>query len=140
MKIGLVTYTPEKVEGFDLHVYYSKRADGSIFPAAREMQNDVTCFCDAKAIREDPSIVAVSNSGSALRKNRKINVPFDFVCPTNSEYRANVLDYVEGLRGNFEPLPFSRRGILCLPQMRGAVAAEWLELDGVAITGNNRFP
>ena len=103
MKIGLVTYTPEKVEGFDLHVYYSKRADGSVFPAAREMQNDVTCFCDAKAIREDPSIVAVSKNGLALRKNRKINVPFDFVCPTNPEYRAKVLDYVEGLdRENVE--------------------------------------
>jgi hypothetical protein len=97
MKMGLVTYTPEKVEGFDLHVYYSKRADGSVFPAAKEMQNDVTCFCDAKAIREDPSIVAVSKNGLALRKNRKINVPFDFVCPTNPEYRAKVLDYVEGL-------------------------------------------
>jgi hypothetical protein len=97
MKVGLVTYTPEKVEGFDLHVYYSKRADGSVFPAAREMQNDVTCFCDARAIREDPSIVAVSKNGSALRKNRKINLPFDFVCPTNPEYQAKVLDYIEGL-------------------------------------------
>jgi hypothetical protein len=99
MKIGLVTYTPEKVEGFDLHVYYSKRADGSVFPAAKEMQNDVTCFCDAKAIREDPSLVAVSKNGLASRKNRKINVPFDFVCPTNPEYKAKVLDYVEGLGG-----------------------------------------
>jgi hypothetical protein len=97
MKVGLVTYTPEKVEGFDLHVYYSKRADGSVFPVAREMQNDVTCFCDAKAIRENPSIVAVSKNGPALRKNRKINVPFDFVCPTNPEYQAKVLDYVKGL-------------------------------------------
>jgi hypothetical protein len=97
MKIGLVTYTPEKVEGFDLHVYYSKRADGSVFPAAREMPNDITCFCDAKAIREDPSIVAVSKNGPALRRNRKINVPFDFVCPTNPEYKAKVLDYVEEL-------------------------------------------
>jgi hypothetical protein len=97
MKMGLVTYTPEKVEGFDLHVYYSKRADGSVFSAAREMQNDVTCFCDAKAIREDPSVVAVSKNGLALRKNRKINVPFDFVCPTNPEYQAKVLDYVKGL-------------------------------------------
>jgi hypothetical protein len=97
MKVGLITYTPEKVEGFDLHVYYSKRADGSVFPAAREMQNDVTCFCDAKAIRENPSIVAVSKNGSALRKNRKINVPFDFVCPTNPEYRAKLLDYIEDL-------------------------------------------
>jgi hypothetical protein len=97
MKIGLVTYAPEKVEGFDMHIYYSKWVDGSAFPAARDMQNDVTCFCDAKAIREDPSIVAVSKGGPALRSNRKINVPFDFVCPTNPEYRAKVLDYVEGL-------------------------------------------
>ena len=97
MKIGLVTYSPEKVEGFDLHVYYSKWADGSAFPAARNMQNDVTCFCDAKAIREDPSLVAVSKNGPALRRNRKINVPFDFVCPTNPEYRTKVLNYIEGL-------------------------------------------
>jgi len=103
MKVGIVTYTPEKVEGFDLHVYYAKWADGSVFPVAKEMQNDVTCFCDARAIREDPSIVAVSKNGPALRKNRKINVPFDFVCPTNPEYKAKVLDYIEGLsRENIE--------------------------------------
>jgi hypothetical protein len=108
MKVGLVTYTPEKVEGFDLHVYYAKRADGSVFPAAKEMQNDVTCFCDARAIREDPSIVAVSKNGPALRKNRKINVPFDFVCPTNPEYKAKVLDYIKGLdRENIEGVTLS---------------------------------
>ena len=94
MKIGLVTYTPEKVEGFDLHVYYAKWADGSVFPTAKGMQNDITCFCDAKAIREDPRIVAVSKNGPALRRNRKINVPFDFVCPTNPEYRQKVMDYI----------------------------------------------
>jgi hypothetical protein len=104
MKMGLVTYAPEKVKGFDLHVYYAKWADGSIFPAAKSMQNDITCFCDAKAIREDPSIVAVSKNGLALRKNRKINVPFDYVCPTNPEYRTKVLDYIkeldsEGIQG-----------------------------------------
>ena len=97
MKVGLVTYTPEKVEGFDLHVYYSKWADGQVFPAAKGMQNDVTVFCDAKAIREDPSIVAVSNSGPALRKNRRSNLAFDFVCPTNPGYRTKVLDYIESL-------------------------------------------
>ena len=97
MKVGLVTYAPEKVEGFDPHVYYAKWADGSVFSAARGMQNDVTCFCDAKAVREDPSVVAVSKNGPALRKNRKLNVPFDFVCPTNPEYQTKVLDYIEGL-------------------------------------------
>jgi hypothetical protein len=97
VKIGLVTYTPERVEGFDLHVFYSKSADGQVHPAAKGMQNDVTCFCDAKAIRDDPSIVAVSKNGPALRKNRRFNLPFDFVCPTNPEYRRKVLDYVESL-------------------------------------------
>jgi hypothetical protein len=97
MKIGLVTYTPEKVEGFDLHVYYSKWADGQVFPAAKCMQNDVTVFCDAKAIRENPNLVAVSHSGPALRKNRRSNLAFDFVCPTNPDYRAKVLDYIESL-------------------------------------------
>ncbi|XES77481.1 MAG: hypothetical protein ACBZ72_01070 [Candidatus Bathyarchaeia archaeon] len=97
MKIGLVTYAPEKVEGYDLHVYYSKWADGQAFPAAKDMQNDATCFCDAKAIREDPSIAAVSKNGAALRKNRLFNLPFDYVCPTNPEYRSKILDYVESL-------------------------------------------
>ena len=97
MKIGLVTYTPQKVEGFDLHVYYSKWADGQVFPAAKGMQNDVTVFCDAKAIREDPSIAAVSNSGPALRRNRQWNLPFDYVCPTNPQYQAKVFDYIESL-------------------------------------------
>jgi hypothetical protein len=97
MQIGLVTYKPEKVEGYDLHVYYSKWADGQVFPAAKGMQNDVTVFCDAKSIREDPSIVAVSNTGPALRKNRRSNLAFDFVCPTQPVYRAKVLDYIESL-------------------------------------------
>ena len=97
MKIGLVTYKPEHVEGFDLHVYYSKWADGQVFPAAKGMQNDVTVFCDAKAIREDPSIVSVSDSGPALRRNRKSNLAFDFVCPTHTEYRTKVFNYIDSL-------------------------------------------
>jgi hypothetical protein len=95
MKIGLVTYTPEKVEGFDPHVYFSKWVDGQVFPAAKRMQNDVTVFCDAKAIREDPSIVALSKGGPALRRNRKSNLAFDFVCPTHPIYRAKVFDYLD---------------------------------------------
>ncbi|MCW4017207.1 MAG: hypothetical protein NWF00_00755 [Candidatus Bathyarchaeota archaeon] len=103
MKIGLVTYTPEKVPGYEMHVYYSKWADGQAFPAAKHMQNDATCFCDAKAIREDPSIAAVSKQGAALRKNRLFNMPFDYVCPTHPQYRQKVLDYVKSLnRENIE--------------------------------------
>ncbi len=97
MQIGLVTYKPEKVEGYDIHVYYSKWADGQCFPAAKGMQNDVTVFCDAKAIREDPTLVAMSNTGPALRRNRRSNLAFDFVCPTHPAYRAKAMNYIESL-------------------------------------------
>jgi hypothetical protein len=97
MKIGLVTYTPEKVEGYEVNVFCSKTVDGRLLPAGKDMQNDVTCFCDANAIREDPSIVAVSNAGPAMRKNRRFNLPFDYVCPTNPEYQAKVLGYIKDI-------------------------------------------
>ncbi len=97
MNIGLVTYTPEKVEGFDPPVFFSKWVDGQVFPAAVGMQNDVTVFCDAKAIREDPSIVALSKGGPALRRNRKSNLAFDFVCPTHPGYRAKVFEYLDSI-------------------------------------------
>ncbi|MGD6807106.1 MAG: hypothetical protein ACQCN4_09125 [Candidatus Bathyarchaeia archaeon] len=97
MKIGLVTYKPEFVEGYDVHVYFCKWVDGQVFPAAKGMQNDVTVFCDAKAIREDPALVAQSKGGPALRKNRKSNLAFDFVCPTNPDYRKKVFDYIDSV-------------------------------------------
>jgi hypothetical protein len=97
MQIGLVTYKPEFVEGYDVHVYFSKWVDGQVFPAAKGMQNDVTVFCDAKTIREDPSIVSLSKGGPALRRNRKSNLAFDFVCPTHLGYRKKVFDYLDSV-------------------------------------------
>jgi hypothetical protein len=97
MQIGTVTYKPELVEGFDLQVYYSKWVDGQAFPAAKGMQNDVTVFCDAKAIREDPSIVQTSKHGPALRRHRRNNLPFDYVCPTHPGYRQKVYEYLDNI-------------------------------------------
>ena len=97
MQIGLVTYKPELVEGYDVHVYFGKWVNGQALPAAKGMQNDVTVFCDAKAIREDPSIVSVSKYGPALRRNRRNNLPFDYVCPTHPGYRKKVYDYLDSL-------------------------------------------
>ncbi len=38
-----------------------------------------------------------------MKKNRKINLPFDFICPTNPEYRAKILSYIEEIsRENIE--------------------------------------
>jgi hypothetical protein len=126
MKIGLVTYTPERVAGYDIHVYYSKWVDGQIFPAAKGMQNDVTCFVDAKAIREDPSIAAVSKNGLALRKNRLFNSPFDYVCPTNPEYRIKILDYVESLsKGHVEGVTLN---LYHFPEQEFCVCQRCMEL------------
>jgi hypothetical protein len=97
MQIGLVTYKPEFVEGYDFHVYFSKWVDGQVFPAAKGMQNDVTVFCDARAIREDPSIVSLSKGGPALRRNRRSNLAFDFVCPTHPGYRRKLFDYLDSV-------------------------------------------
>lgn len=97
MQIGLVTYKPEFVDGYDIHVYFSKWVDGQAFPAAKGMQNDVTVFCDAKAIRDDPALVSQSQDGPALRRNRKANLAFDFICPTHPDYRKKIFDYLDAI-------------------------------------------
>lgn len=95
MKIGTVIYEPEIIEGFDMHVYYSKRVDGVLGKPAKDMYNDITCFVDAKAIRENPELVAVSPKGPATRTNKTYSLPWDFVCPTNEEYQAKVLQFIK---------------------------------------------
>ncbi len=97
MQIGLVTYKPEFVEGYNPHVFFCKWVDGQAFSAAKGMQNDVTVFCDAKAIREDPTLVSLSKNGPALRRNRSNNLPFDYVCPTHPQYRKKIFDYLDSL-------------------------------------------
>ena len=68
LKIGTVIYEPTIVDGFDMNVYYSKRVDGILGKPAKAMYNDITCFVDAKAIRENPDLVAVSPNGQEQTK------------------------------------------------------------------------
>ena len=95
MKIGTVIYEPETVKGFDFSFYYVKRADGAVGKPAKGMFNDITCFADAKTIRERPELAAVSKKGAATRTNKFFNLPWDFVCPTNEEYRFSLLRFIE---------------------------------------------
>lgn len=95
MKIGTVIYEPETVEGFDFSFYYVKRADGAVGKPAKDIFNDITCFADAKTIRERPESVAISKRGAATRTNKFFNLPWDFVCPTNEEYRSFLLRFIE---------------------------------------------
>ncbi len=95
MKIGTVIYEPATVEGFDFSFYYVKRADGIVGKPANGMFNDITCFADAKTIRERPELVAISKKGAAARTNKFFNLPWDFVCPTNEEYRSPRRLFIE---------------------------------------------
>lgn len=95
MKIGTVIYEPTIVDGFDISIYYSKRVDGVLGKPAKDMYNDITCFVDAKSIREKPEIVALSENGPATRTNKAYTLPWDFVCPTNPEYQSHVLDFIK---------------------------------------------
>jgi len=95
LKIGTVIYEPKIVEGFDISIYYSKRVDGVLGKPANGMYNDITCFVDAKSIREKPELVALSPKGPATRSNKAFSLPWDFVCPTNEEYKSNVLQFIE---------------------------------------------
>jgi hypothetical protein len=95
LKIGTVIYEPTIVDGFDISVYYSKRVDGTIGKPARQMYNDITCFVDAKTLRERPELVAISPKGIAKRTNKAFSLPWDFLCPTNEEYQSKVLQFIE---------------------------------------------
>lgn len=95
MQIGTVIYEPKFVDGFDLFFYLVKRADGIVGNPANGMFNDITCFADAKAVREKPELVAVSKKGVATRSNKFFNLPWDFVCPTHEEYRSYLLRFIK---------------------------------------------
>lgn len=95
LKIGTVIYEPVRVDGFDISVYYSKRVDGVVGKPAKGMYNDITCFVDAKSIRERPELVALSENGPATRINKAFTLPWDFVCPTNVEYQKNLLRFIK---------------------------------------------
>ncbi len=95
MKIGTVIYEPTVVDGFDMNVYYSKRVDGALGKPAKGMYNDITCFVDAKTARKHPEIVALSEHGPATRTNKAYTLPWDFICPTNEQYQAQLLDFIK---------------------------------------------
>jgi hypothetical protein len=95
LKIGTVIYEPTVVDGFDMNVYYSKRVDGALGKPAKGMYNDITCFVDAKTARKHPEIVALSEHGPATRTNKAYTLPWDFICPTNEQYQAQLLDFIK---------------------------------------------
>ncbi len=143
MKIGTVIYEPIIVDGFDISVYYSKRVDGVVGKPAKGMYNDITCFVDAKSIRERPELVALSENGPATRQNKAFTLPWDFVCPTNEEYQKNLLRFiketakedVEGVILNLYHFP--EEGFCTCPRcsrLQRESGLEWLEWRAQTVT------
>ena len=143
VKIGTVIYEPTTVEGFDLSFYYVKRADGVVGRPAKGMVNDITCFADAKTIRERPELVAISKKGAATRANKYFTLPWDFVCPTNEEYRSYILRFIgqtarEDVKGVILNLyHFPEEGFCtcerCLKQQKESGLA-WIEWRAQVVT------
>jgi len=143
LKIGTVIYEPTIVDGFDISVYYSKRVDGVIGKPAEGMYNDITCFVDAKTLRERPELVALSPNGPATRTNKAFSLPWDFVCPTNEEYQTKVLQFiedtakenVEGVTLNLYHFPEEKFCTCdrCLKQQRES-GLDWLEWRAYTVT------
>jgi hypothetical protein len=94
MKIGSLLYEPKNIEGFDMVVYYLKRADGTIGPMAENMYVDISCLADSKAVTEHPNWAAISKRGAALRSNKIFNLPWGYVCPTNEQYQSYIWDFI----------------------------------------------
>jgi hypothetical protein len=143
LKIGTVIYEPAIVEGFDISVYYSKRVDGALGKPAKNMYNDITCFVDAKSIREKPELVALSEKGPATRTNKAYTLPWDFVCPTNQEYQSKVLGFIKetaeaGVEGVILNLyHFPEEGFCTCPRCNKLLkksGLDWLEWRAQTVT------
>ncbi|MFX0203886.1 MAG: putative glycoside hydrolase [Candidatus Hodarchaeota archaeon] len=94
MKIGGVIDQPKQMRGFDLTFYHVKPVNGRINKAADRVYNLISCFGDNKTSREKPEWVAISKYGKAVRRNKRFRFRWDWICPTNKEYNAFLLDLI----------------------------------------------
>ena len=94
IKIGILTGKSEPVNGFDLTFYYVKSCTGKIDEPADNIINIITCFGDNRTARKRPEWVAVSESGKAVRTNRRHRFLWDHICPSVEEYKAVIFDLI----------------------------------------------
>ncbi|MBX5320455.1 MAG: hypothetical protein ACQXXG_00485 [Candidatus Bathyarchaeia archaeon] len=95
MKFGSFLFSPETVEGFDIHVYRLKPETGTIGTPKEGMYNNIACFGDNTNALKHPEWVSISKDGPALRTNKRYNFRWDILCMTNPEYREWILGFIE---------------------------------------------
>jgi hypothetical protein len=94
MKFGAFLFKPERVEGFDFHVFRVKPETGDRFPPDSRMYSNIAVFADNAAVKAHPSWVSQSPLGPARAGNARYNFFWDTVCATQPEHQAEQLEYL----------------------------------------------
>ncbi|SFR41835.1 hypothetical protein [Halogeometricum limi] len=93
---GVVTRNPDEVEwpDFDRAFYEVKDVTGRAAEPLPDAVNMVSCFGDTAAANSNPELVPVDDEGTLATRDQRY---FDwaYICPTNEEYRAGLLEIVE---------------------------------------------
>jgi hypothetical protein len=94
MKFGILTFQPEKAQGFDFHVLRVKPETGIRLQPMQDMYSNIAVFADNVASSNHPDWISQSALGSAKMGNNNYNIYWDVVCATQPEYRSEQLSYI----------------------------------------------
>lgn len=93
---GVVTRNAEELTwpAFDLGFYEVKDVTGRRTEPVSDGVNMISCFGDSRTVEESPDLAARNADGQPATRDRRY---FDWgtVCPTRSEYRADLLELVD---------------------------------------------
>ncbi|MCW4024117.1 MAG: hypothetical protein NWF01_03670 [Candidatus Bathyarchaeota archaeon] len=95
MKFATFTYKPEKPEGFDFSLLRVKPETGIRIQPDPTMHSNIAVFADTATGKVHPDWVSQSELGPAKFGNYNYNIYWDVLCPTQPEYQAEQLDYIE---------------------------------------------
>jgi hypothetical protein len=94
MKFGTMTFQPAKPAGFDFHVYRVKPETGLRLTPQRDMASNIAVFADTATGQAHPDWISQSPLGPAKFGNNNFNIYWSVLCPTQPEYREDMLRYI----------------------------------------------
>jgi hypothetical protein len=102
---GVVTRNAEEVDWgeFDVGFYEVKDVTGRGAAPLSNAVNMVSCFGDNAAAESDPDLVPVDADGQLATRDRRY-FDWSYICPTNEEYRAGLLEIVEDCAEENDPV------------------------------------
>jgi hypothetical protein len=97
MKVGAVINGGANypIRNYSPIIYHRKWVSGKIGDIGNKIINLISCFGNNKIARERPDWVAVSKYGRATRKNMRHRFLWDWICPSEEEYRDFLLDLIK---------------------------------------------